>query len=189
MSLPNAYPGFCFILPQMRVAWSYRNVWQKKQLSMTSVRQSNCKVDTKSIWLFLSEEQYPQKSEVHTLLWSEIISHVQTLLLALKYQNMLAASNNKTQKAAIASPPSATHPQLWAELYIHVHVSIQECTLSHLHLHPHTSTCTCINTHYTQQQIHNKHNTTYLPGTYHSRTYHPFAPQPQWHLPDPPGED
>ena len=45
-------------------------------------------------------------------------------------------NNNNTQKAAIASPPSATHPQLWAELHIHVHVSIQECTLSHLHLHP-----------------------------------------------------
>ena len=44
--------------------------------------------------------------------------------------------DNNTQKAAIASPPSATHPQLWAELHIHVHVSIQECTLSHLHLHP-----------------------------------------------------
>ena len=49
--------------------------------------------------------------------------------------NMLK-SNNNTQKAAIASPPSATHPQLWAELHTHVHVSIQECTLSHLHLHP-----------------------------------------------------
>ena len=45
-------------------------------------------------------------------------------------------NNNNTQKVTIVSPPSATHPQLWAELYIHVHVSIQECTLSHLHLHP-----------------------------------------------------
>ena len=39
-------------------------------------------------------------------------------------------NNNTTQKAAIASLPSATHPQLWAELHIHVHVSIviQECS-------------------------------------------------------------
>ena len=50
--------------------------------------------------------------------------------------SLLPSLNNNTQKAAIASPPSATHPQLWAELHTHVHVSIQECTLSHLHLHP-----------------------------------------------------
>ena len=39
-------------------------------------------------------------------------------------------NNNNTQKATIASPPSAMHPQLWAELHIHVHVSIQECTMT-----------------------------------------------------------
>ena len=40
------------------------------------------------------------------------------------------SNNNNTQKAAIASPPSATHPQLWVELHIHVHISIQECTVT-----------------------------------------------------------
>ena len=55
-------------------------------------------------------------------------------------------NGNNTQKAAIASPPLATHPQLWAELRIHdiVHVSIRECTLSHLHLHPYACTFTHI---------------------------------------------
>ena len=55
---------------------------------------------------------------------------------------------NNTQKATIVSQPSATHPQLWAELHIHVHVSIQECTLSHIFTS--TSTCTYINTHITR---------------------------------------
>ena len=64
-----------------------------------------------------------------------------TCLLVLSGESAVSMAvvtnnNNNTQKAAIASPPSATHPQLWAELHTHVHVSIQECTLSHLHLHP-----------------------------------------------------
>ena len=37
---------------------------------------------------------------------------------------------NNTQQAAIASLPSAMHPQLWAELYIHAHVTKHKCTLS-----------------------------------------------------------
>ena len=70
-----------------------------------------------------------------------------------------------TQKAAIASPPLATHPQLWAELHINVHVSIQGCILSHLHLHHkymhmHASTHTL---HAATDTLHAyKHNTTYL---------------------------
>ena len=69
----------------------------------------------------------------HKNILSSAQFHVKPYIHTIQYVD---CNNNSTQKAAIASPPSTTHPQLWAELHIHVHASIQECTLSHLHLHP-----------------------------------------------------